>query len=264
MDAQEVKAWFKELDLTWKRIFKQEMDINRTPKAEELAELLNLEEIDVSGSRILSLEPLQPFTKLKKLDFSNTKVKKVTKLRPLKKLEYINASKTQLTDITTLKRLRALNFLDISDTKVQEVDPVFFENVETFLFKNTPIKSPLVEEEEPIEVADPQFREAAILVINAQQCSASFLQRKLKLGYNRAGRLVDQLEAQGIVSVDSSSRECTLLATSINELNPLLVAAGYEPEIPPSLPDPPAKKETSPEPENQEGKKGFWKRLFGG
>jgi S-DNA-T family DNA segregation ATPase FtsK/SpoIIIE len=42
------------------------------------------------------------------------------------------------------------------------------------------------------------FREAEIIV-NAQQGSASLLQRKPKLGYNRAGRLIDQLEAAGIV-----------------------------------------------------------------
>jgi S-DNA-T family DNA segregation ATPase FtsK/SpoIIIE len=43
------------------------------------------------------------------------------------------------------------------------------------------------------------FREAAEVIVNAQQGSASLLQRKLKLGYNRAGRLIDQLEAAGIV-----------------------------------------------------------------
>jgi S-DNA-T family DNA segregation ATPase FtsK/SpoIIIE len=43
------------------------------------------------------------------------------------------------------------------------------------------------------------FREAAEIIVNAQQGSASLLQRKLKLGYNRAGRLIDQLEAAGIV-----------------------------------------------------------------
>jgi S-DNA-T family DNA segregation ATPase FtsK/SpoIIIE len=49
-----------------------------------------------------------------------------------------------------------------------------------------------------ISERDTLFREAAVIV-NAQQGSASLLQRKLKLGYNRAGRLIDQLEAAGIV-----------------------------------------------------------------
>jgi S-DNA-T family DNA segregation ATPase FtsK/SpoIIIE len=49
-----------------------------------------------------------------------------------------------------------------------------------------------------ISERDTLFREPEVIV-NAQQGSASLLQRKLKLGYNRAGRLIDQLEAAGIV-----------------------------------------------------------------
>lgn len=46
---------------------------------------------------------------------------------------------------------------------------------------------------------DPLFREAAQLVVSSQQGSTSMLQRKFKLGYNRAGRIMDQLENSGIV-----------------------------------------------------------------
>ena len=49
------------------------------------------------------------------------------------------------------------------------------------------------------EDRDELFEEAARIVVMTQQGSASMLQRKLKLGYNRAGRLIDQLEAAGIV-----------------------------------------------------------------
>lgn len=53
---------------------------------------------------------------------------------------------------------------------------------------------------------DPLFREAAEVIVTAQQGSASLLQRKLKLGYNRAGRLIDQLEAAGIVGPFEGSK----------------------------------------------------------
>ena len=46
---------------------------------------------------------------------------------------------------------------------------------------------------------DSMFRDAAEVIVMAQQGSASLIQRKLKLGYNRAGRIIDQLEAAGIV-----------------------------------------------------------------
>ncbi len=58
-----------------------------------------------------------------------------------------------------------------------------------------------LENREDIELGekDPLFEEAARVVVAHQQGSTSLIQRKLKLGYNRAGRLIDQLEAAGIV-----------------------------------------------------------------
>jgi len=61
---------------------------------------------------------------------------------------------------------------------------------------------------------DTLFREAAEVIVNAQQGSASLLQRKLKLGYNRAGRLIDQLESAGIVGPFEGSK-----ARSVNILD---------------------------------------------
>jgi S-DNA-T family DNA segregation ATPase FtsK/SpoIIIE len=64
-----------------------------------------------------------------------------------------------------------------------------------------------------ISERDSLFREAAEIIVTAQQGSASLLQRKLKLGYNRAGRLIDQLEAAGIVGPfeGSKARNVTIL-----------------------------------------------------
>ena len=53
---------------------------------------------------------------------------------------------------------------------------------------------------------DPMFEEAARLVVLHQQGSTSLIQRKLKLGYNRAGRIIDQLEAAGIVGPFEGSK----------------------------------------------------------
>jgi S-DNA-T family DNA segregation ATPase FtsK/SpoIIIE len=48
--------------------------------------------------------------------------------------------------------------------------------------------------------------DAARLVVQSQQGSTSMIQRKLKLGYNRAGRIVDQLEAAGILGPFEGSK----------------------------------------------------------
>ncbi len=53
---------------------------------------------------------------------------------------------------------------------------------------------------------DPLFEEAARLIVMHQQGSTSLIQRKLKLGYNRAGRIIDQLEAAGVVGPFEGSK----------------------------------------------------------
>ncbi len=53
---------------------------------------------------------------------------------------------------------------------------------------------------------DPLFEDAAQIIVQTQQGSTSLLQRKLKLGYNRAGRIIDQLEAAGIVGPFEGSK----------------------------------------------------------
>jgi DNA segregation ATPase FtsK/SpoIIIE, S-DNA-T family len=53
---------------------------------------------------------------------------------------------------------------------------------------------------------DPLFMDAARIVVQHQQGSASLLQRRLKLGYNRAGRIIDQLEAAGVIGPFEGSK----------------------------------------------------------
>lgn len=69
-----------------------------------------------------------------------------------------------------------------------------------------------------ISERDSLFREAAEVIVTAQQGSASLLQRKLKLGYNRAGRLIDQLEAAGIVGPFEGSKARNVNITDLAAL----------------------------------------------
>jgi S-DNA-T family DNA segregation ATPase FtsK/SpoIIIE len=70
-----------------------------------------------------------------------------------------------------------------------------------------------------ISERDSLFREAAEIIVTAQQGSASLLQRKLKLGYNRAGRLIDQLEAAGIVGPFEGSKARNVTITDLSALD---------------------------------------------
>ena len=73
-----------------------------------------------------------------------------------------------------------------------------------------------------IEERDALFRDAAEVIVIAQQGSASLIQRKLKLGYNRAGRIIDQLEAAGIVGPFEGSKARQVLVSDLAALNELL------------------------------------------
>ncbi len=76
--------------------------------------------------------------------------------------------------------------------------------------------------EDNIEDRDPLFKDAAEIVVLAQQGSASLLQRKMKLGYNRAGRIIDQLEAAGIVGPFEGSKARDVLVKDLVDLKELL------------------------------------------
>jgi S-DNA-T family DNA segregation ATPase FtsK/SpoIIIE len=69
---------------------------------------------------------------------------------------------------------------------------------------------------------DALFEEAARIVVSTQQGSTSMLQRQLKLGYNRAGRIMDQLEASGIVGGFNGAKAREVQISDLNSLENFL------------------------------------------
>jgi len=83
------------------------------------------------------------------------------------------------------------------------------------------------ENDEPItefnpDERDPLFEDAARIIVQNQQGSTSLLQRKMKIGYNRAGRIIDQLEAAGIVGPFEGSKAREVLIHTEIELEQFL------------------------------------------
>ena len=70
---------------------------------------------------------------------------------------------------------------------------------------------------------DPFFEEAAHAIVLSQQGSTSMIQRRFSIGYNRAGRLMDQMEEAGIVGAAQGSKPREVLIQDENQLNSLLL-----------------------------------------
>jgi S-DNA-T family DNA segregation ATPase FtsK/SpoIIIE len=66
---------------------------------------------------------------------------------------------------------------------------------------------------------DPMLKEAAQLIITHQQGSTSLIQRKFSIGYNRAGRIMDQLERIGVVGPAQGSKPRDVLMQTGVELD---------------------------------------------
>jgi len=75
---------------------------------------------------------------------------------------------------------------------------------------------------------DEMFEDAARLVVQYQQGSTSLLQRKFSIGYNRAGRIIDQLEATGVVGPFEGSKARQVLIQDENSLEQLLSSLNKE------------------------------------
>jgi S-DNA-T family DNA segregation ATPase FtsK/SpoIIIE len=69
---------------------------------------------------------------------------------------------------------------------------------------------------------DPMLKEAAQLIISSQQGSTSLIQRKFSIGYNRAGRIMDQLERIGVVGPAQGSKPRDVLVQTGVELEVIM------------------------------------------
>lgn len=110
----------------------------------------------------------------------------------------------------------------ISDGEVERLVDFVKSNNE---IKNT-VKSKIEQaiEDKKVNIdneKDPLFKEAVELVVNDEQASISYIQRKLKVGYSRAGRIVDQMEEMGIIGPHEGSKPRKLLKTK-EELDMIL------------------------------------------
>jgi S-DNA-T family DNA segregation ATPase FtsK/SpoIIIE len=76
---------------------------------------------------------------------------------------------------------------------------------------------------------DPEFEKALAIVVSTQKASGSFLQRKMRIGYNKAARIIDQLHAAGVVGPPKGSKPRDVLITSPDEISDKLTEDDVDP-----------------------------------
>lgn len=130
------------------------------------------------------------------------------------------------------KKKSTVESIDIDNDKINGIPEISscqvdIDNEEEIVYPEeedeyTYTDSPLVKQSSVVDVdmgrLDPLFEDAARLIVIHQQGSTSLIQRKFSIGYNRSGRIMDQLERAGIVGQSSGSKPRAVLCKDENEL----------------------------------------------
>lgn len=118
----------------------------------------------------------------------------------------------------------------VSDKEIEEVVKFIKENNGTHEYSETiqeEIKSSNSPQNNIDDFEDDLFEDAVLLVVKDNQGSISYLQRKLRIGYSRAARMIDKMEDMGIVGPNEGSKPRSVLV-SLNELDEVLNKDGSE------------------------------------
>ena len=137
-----------------------------------------------------------------------SKIQKIKELHELLKNGVINDK-----EFAQLKTEVINATLSISD-KVK-VDDTTISSVQKEINLNLHLEN---EDAKPKGTRDKSFREAAEIVVKSQNASASVLQQKLGVGYNRLGRLLNQLEAEGIIGPFEDNKNRKVLINDVIDL----------------------------------------------
>ena len=99
----------------------------------------------------------------------------------------------------------------ISDDEVERIVDFVTANNKLEVAGNEVMEKIELKNQESLIDRDPLFNDAVKFVVQDEQASISFLQRKLKVGYSRAARIVDQMEEVGIIGPHEGSKPRKLL-----------------------------------------------------
>ena len=189
----------------------------------KISDLILIDELDVSGTKVKSLTPISNFSRLWVLKCHHTAIENLLGLEGCTSLEYLYCSSTIVSDFEPLSKLANLKYLDCRYTKLLNAEPL--KHLSEVLYDGTPFEekvSNLID----LKYKDELFDDAARIVVMNQTGSTSAIQRKFSIGYYRAGRIMDQLEAAGIVGMNEGSTARAVLIHDEINLERLLKSLG--------------------------------------
>jgi hypothetical protein len=136
------KQWWQQWDKNWKRIFKNAIQIDREPNDQELTKILELSELNCTGFKITSLEPVRHLKNLRDLDIFGTQISSLEPLRELTNLQKLYCGLTQVSSLEPLRELTNLQALNCGSTKISHLEPLReLTNLQAFYCYDTEINS---------------------------------------------------------------------------------------------------------------------------
>ena len=121
-DTEALKTWWRDLPIYWKAVFSKQIKVDKEPTTEQLHQIINLQELDLSGNTFMqNLMPASRLTNLRSLNIANTEIGFLQPIQGLANLESLNISHTYINDLMPLKDMGNLKYLNIMNTPVNDL-----------------------------------------------------------------------------------------------------------------------------------------------
>ena len=128
-DTEALKTWWNELPIYWKAVFSKQIQLSSEPTTEQLHEIINLQELDLSGNTFMqNLIPVSRLTNLRSLNIANTEIGFLHPIQGLTNLESLNIEHTYISDLQPLQDMGNLRYLNIMNTPVNDLSALANDN----------------------------------------------------------------------------------------------------------------------------------------
>lgn len=145
-DTEALHNWWNELPMYWKAVFSKQVQLDSNPTTEQLHQIINMQELDLSGNTFLqNLMPVSRLTNLRSLNIANTEINFLQPLQSLSNIETLDIQHTYIKSIEPLKEMTNLRQLNISNTLIDDLTPLANDkSIEVIIADSTSISQPQV------------------------------------------------------------------------------------------------------------------------